>query len=88
MCLTRDWLPHIHHAEDDASVHYAVGYQGSGVSLANYAGKLLARRVAGERTENPVPAVSKPLPRFPLHSLLRVVQPVMYRWYRFKDESD
>lgn len=87
VCLTRDFLPHIHHAEDDASVHYGVGYQGSGVSLANYAGKLLAKRVAGVPEENPIPPFTTPLPRFPLHSLLRVVQPVMYQWYRLKDHT-
>lgn len=85
VCLTRDFLPHVHHAEDDASVLYGVGYQGSGVSLANYAGKLLAKRVAGDRIENPIPPFTTALPRFPLHSLLRVVQPVMYQWYRFRD---
>lgn len=87
VCLTRDFLPHVHHAEDDASVHYGVGYQGSGVSLANYAGKLLARRVAGDEIENPIPPFTTPLKRFPLHGLLRVVQPVMYQWYRLRDNT-
>ena len=87
VCLTRDFLPHVHHAENDASVLYGLGYQGSGVSLANYAGKLLAKRVAGDRIENPIPPFTTPLPRFPLHSLLRVVQPVMYQWYRLRDST-
>jgi taurine dehydrogenase large subunit len=87
ICLTRDFLPHVHHAEDDPTAHYALGYQGSGVSFANYAGKLLARRLAGEPIENPIPPLTTPLPRFPLHSLLRVVQPVVYRWYKFRDNS-
>jgi taurine dehydrogenase large subunit len=47
ICLTRDFLPHIHHARDDVSVLYGLGYQGSGVSFSLYAGKLLARRAAG-----------------------------------------
>ena len=88
VCLTRDWLPHVHHAEDDASVHYAVGYQGSGVSMSNYAGKLLAQRVAGDGGGEPIPPFATPLKRFPLHSLLRVVQPVMYRYYKWQDERD
>ena len=88
VCLTRDWLPHVHQAEDDPSVHYAVGYQGSGVSLANHAGKLLARRVAGVSLDDPIPPFATPLKRFPLHSLLRVVQPVMYRYYKWVDEKD
>ena len=40
ICFTRDFVPHIYHAEDDPTAHYALGYQGSGVSFANYAGKL------------------------------------------------
>ncbi|HYC47221.1 MAG TPA: FAD-binding oxidoreductase [Burkholderiales bacterium] len=88
VCLTRDWMPHVHHAEDDPSVHYAVGYQGSGVSMSNYAGKLLARRVAGDGADAAIPPFATPLPRFPLHSLLRVVQPVMYRYYKWLDERD
>ena len=46
-------MPHVHHAEDDASVLYALGYQGSGVSFALPAGKLLADRIAGK----PLPAL-------------------------------
>jgi taurine dehydrogenase large subunit len=88
VCLTRDFLPHIHRALDDASVHYALGYQGSGVSLSLYAGKLLAQRVAGDEIENPIPPFTTPLPRFPLHRLLRVAQRAMYRWYRFRDNAD
>jgi taurine dehydrogenase large subunit len=87
ICFTRDFVPHVHYAEDDPTVHYALGYQGSGVSFANYAGKLLARRLGGEPIENPIPPLTTRLPRFPLHSLLRVVQPVVYRWYKLRDEA-
>jgi taurine dehydrogenase large subunit len=88
VCLTRDFLPHIYHAEDDKSVHYALGYQGSGVSLSLYAGKLLAQRVAGSAIENPLPAVHAPLARYPLHSLIRIPQRLMYLWYKYLDNSD
>jgi len=88
VCLTRDFLPHIHHAEDDATVQYALGYQGSGVSLSLYAGKLLAQRVAGADIEHPIPPTTTPLVRFPLHGLLRRVQTAMYRWYRYRDNRD
>jgi len=49
------FLPHIHHAVDDTSLHYALGYQGSGVALSLHAGKLLARRLAGEQIANVIP---------------------------------
>src|SRR5688572_26502330 len=85
VCLTRDFLPHIYHAEDDVTVHYGMGYQGSGVSLSLYAGKLLARRAAGHEIEHLIPPLETPLKPFRFHRLLRVAQAAMYRWYRFRD---
>lgn len=85
VCVTRDFLPHIHHATDDPTVHYALGYQGSGVSLGLYAGKLLAARVAGDPAGEILPPIDTPLPRYPLHSLIRTAQRIVYRWYRFQD---
>ena len=88
VCLTRDFLPHIHHAVDDTSLHYALGYQGSGVALSLHAGKLLARRLAGEQIANVIPPACTPLTRFPLHRLIRIPQRIMYRWYKFLDNRD
>jgi taurine dehydrogenase large subunit len=88
VCLTRDFLPHIYHAEDDVSVHYGLGYQGSGVSLSLYAGKLIARRVGGEKLENPIPPMTTPLSPIPLHRLLRVAQTALYAWYKYQDNTD
>ena len=88
VCLTRDFLPHIFHAVDDASVHYALGYQGSGVSLSLYAGKLLAQRIAGHPAESAIFPASAPLARYPLHSLMRIPQRAMYLWYKHLDNSD
>jgi gamma-glutamylputrescine oxidase len=85
VCLTADFLPHVYHASDDASTHYAIGYQGSGVSYALYAGKLLAARIAGEAMEEPIPPTDTPLPRFPLAALRRLGQHAMYQWYRYAD---
>ncbi len=88
VCLTRDFLPHVYHAADDDSVHYALGYQGSGVSLSLYAGKLLAGRLAGEEPEYAIPCTSTPLVRIPLHRLVRIPQRAMYYWYRYLDNKD
>jgi taurine dehydrogenase large subunit len=85
VCITADQMPHVHHAEDDASVVYAIGYQGSGVSFALHAGKLLADRLASR----PVPALPPaftPLPRFPLPFLRRVAQRAAFAWWRVRDE--
>jgi gamma-glutamylputrescine oxidase len=88
VCLTADALPHVFHAPDDPSVHYALGYQGSGVSYALYAGKLLAGRIAGEATDEPHPATARPLPRFPLARFRRIGQRAVYQWYRYLDERN
>jgi len=88
VCLTADFLPHIHHAKDDPSVHYALGYQGSGVAYGLYAGKLLAGVIAGDAGENPAPPVATPLPQFPFAALRRAGQRAMYQWYRWRDDRD
>jgi len=87
VCLTADFLPHVYHAADDASVHYAIGYQGSGVAYGLHAGRLLARRVAGEDAQPAIPSTSTPLPRFPLAALRRTGQRALYLWYRYLDEK-
>jgi len=88
VCLTADFLPHIYHADDDKSVHYAIGYQGSGVAYGLHAGRLLASRVAGDDSRAAIPSTSTPLPRFPLAALRRVGQRAAYLWYRCLDDRD
>jgi taurine dehydrogenase large subunit len=88
VCLTADFLPHVHHADDDPSVHYALGYQGSGVAYGLHAGRLLARRIAGEDPSMAIPSTSTPLPRFPLPMLRRAGQRAMFVWYRYLDSRD
>jgi gamma-glutamylputrescine oxidase len=78
----------VYHADDDASVHYAIGYQGSGVAYGLHAGRLLARRVAADDTQAAIPPTSTPLPRFPLAALRRAGQSAMYLWYRYLDNRN
>ena len=85
VCITADQMPHVHHAEDDQSVLYALGYQGSGVSFALHAGKLLADRLAGKKLPSLPPAFT-PLPRFPLPFLRRLAQRAAFVWWRVSDE--
>ena len=88
ICITRDFLPHVSCAADDASVHYALGYQGSGVSFSLYAGRLLAGRIADRTTGNALPPVARPLEPFPLHRLLRLAQAPVYSYFRMHDRMD
>jgi taurine dehydrogenase large subunit len=84
VAMTRDFMPHIHHAEEDASVHYALGYCGSGVSAALHAGRRLAERIGGGRPVLPV--LDTPVPPIPLAALRRVGQRGLILWYRLQDE--
>ena len=88
VCLTRDLMPHVHHARSDASVHYAMGYQGSGVAYGLHAGRLLARRLAGDDDSTPIPPTTTPLQKIPLPALRRTAQKAVYLWYRFLDHRD
>jgi gamma-glutamylputrescine oxidase len=88
VCLTADFLPHVHHADGDPTVHYAIGYQGSGVAYGLHAGRLLARRIAGEDDGAGIPPTSTPLPRFPAPLLRRLGQRAMYLWYRRLDNRN
>ncbi len=85
VCLAYDRIPHIAQAEDDATVHYAMGYMGSGVSFSLHAGRRLAARIAGTGEAAALP-LHTPLPRFPLAGLRRLARRAGYLWYRFRDE--
>ncbi len=84
VAVTRDMMPHVHQAEDDSTVHYALGYCGSGVSAALHAGRRLAERIGGGAAV--LALLDRPLPRIPLGALRRLVQRAMFSWYRFQDE--
>jgi taurine dehydrogenase large subunit len=84
VAVTRDSMPHVHHAEDDPSVHYALGYCGSGVSAAVHAGRRLAERLgAGAEV---LLVLDRPVPRIPLAAFRRLGQRAAFLWYRFQDE--
>lgn len=84
VALTTDSMPRIHQAEDDGSVHYAIGYNGSGVSAGVYAGTRLAQQLAGVRPLFPV--LDSSLPKVPFAPLRRIGQRVMFTWYRWQDK--
>lgn len=83
VAITRDSMPHIAHAEDDPTVHYSLGYCGSGVAAANHAGRRIAEHLAGNRP--PLPILSDPMPRIPLAAFRRLTQRLAFMWYRLQD---
>jgi gamma-glutamylputrescine oxidase len=88
VCFPLDFIPHIHHTEDDSSVHYAIGYAGRGVAYGLHAGRLLAARLAGRDTGTIAAPVDTTLRRYPLAAFRRLGQRVMTQWYRFQDNRD
>ena len=84
VCVPFDKSPHVNTIED-GTVHYALGYVGTGVALATYCGLLLAHRLAGDDSLRPSPLLARPLPRFPFPALRRTYQRAMYAYYEFQD---
>lgn len=86
VAITMDSMPHVATASDDAKLHYAMGYNGTGVSAASHAGRRLAERLTGVDKIHPV--LSRPLPRIPFAAFRRVGQAALFQWYRWRDERD
>ena len=82
--ISYDFMPHIHRCEDDRSVFYAMGYNGTGVASAILAGKRLAESMGGNEMTIP-PPLRTALPRFPLPAFRRLGQQAMVQWYRYHD---
>ncbi|MBX6324365.1 MAG: FAD-binding oxidoreductase, partial [Rhodospirillaceae bacterium] len=76
VCLARDRNPHLASTEG-GTVHYALAYAGTGVALATWCGRPLARRAAGQPADAG-PLLSAPLPRLPLPALRRIYQRIAY----------
>jgi taurine dehydrogenase large subunit len=85
VCAAYDKNPHIG-TTDDPTVHYALGYIGVGVALATLAGKLAARRMAGDATVDYGPLLGSTLPRFPFPVFRRFYQRLAYAGFSIKDE--
>ena len=85
VCAAYDKNPHIG-TTDDPTVHYALAYIGVGVALATLAGRLAARRMAGEAGVDYGPLLGSPLPRFPFPMFRRFYQRLAYAGFAIKDE--
>jgi glycine/D-amino acid oxidase-like deaminating enzyme len=60
---------------------YAMGYCGSGVSFAAFAGMRLAQRMMGqENFDTTLPLYSSPLPSFPFPAFRRMALHGLYQW--------
>lgn len=85
VCLPYDRHPHVHTAEDDPTIAYAMAYTGSGVALATWAGALAGDLAAGKPIPRDTPITATGIPRFPLPFLRRVYLAAAYLYYGAKD---
>ncbi len=84
VCVPFDKSPHVNSVEG-GTVHYALGYVGTGVALATYCGLLLAHKLMDDDSLQPSPLLARPLPRFPFPALRRVYQRAMYAVFEMQD---
>ena len=87
ICGTSRLTPCIGCLDDDPSVWFAFGYHGNGVNTAPWAGRILARRMAGPGTSAPpIPAPMQGLARrFPMPALRTWLLRGAYLYYRWLD---
>jgi glycine/D-amino acid oxidase-like deaminating enzyme len=80
VAFARDQLPH---AGRLGGLCYAGGYAGHGIAMATYLGGLVARRLAGQRIDNPL--FDRPAPAIPLYRGTPWFLPLVGAYYRFLD---
>lgn len=81
--VSYDDYPRIWQSDDD-SIHYAMGYCGSGLAFATQAGKRLAQKVAGESALPDLPFWQTELKKFPFAPMRRLGLRAYYRWAKLK----
>lgn len=75
------------HTGTHDGVHYAMGYCGSGVSMASYLGMRMGQKVLG-LTEGRTAFDDLPFPTRPLYRGKPWFLPAAVAWYRWKDQAE
>ena len=94
--VAHDMMPRIAQPDPRQTIYYALGYGGNGVSFSAHAGRRMAERIAGKRSdafELPIYDSTLRLPmvlgRFESQMFApfrRIGQRMLYRWYYLMDE--
>ena len=90
VCMTRDLTPAIGRLTDDPSVYFGFGYHANGLNTAPWAGRALARLIAGnQRDVDQLPRVLTGLPpRFPFAALRLWYLRAALAYYRWLDSRN
>jgi len=84
VAFTRSLLPAIGVRD---GIHYAMGYNGSGVAMAPYLGHRIAHKLLDD-AEGRTAFDDLPFRTWPLHGVLPFARPLAGAWHRFKDWRD
>ena len=87
VCMSMKFAPSLGRLEEDPSVFYGYGYHANGVNTAPWAGRALARMIAGKQSAADIPAVlAGAPPRIPFASLRRWYLRAYCLKYRITDD--
>jgi glycine/D-amino acid oxidase-like deaminating enzyme len=83
--LARNKMPFVGEMAGGTGIWAALCFHGNGVAMGSYAGRMVADLVM-KRDEDSYPSLlKKPMARFPLGALRRVIMPPLYAWLAFQD---
>ena len=86
VCLTRDLVAHVGQLADEPTIYYALGYHGTGVAMAGWCGRAMARLIAGAAGAADLPApLAAPLARYPWPGLRRCYLAAAYGGFKLAD---
>jgi glycine/D-amino acid oxidase-like deaminating enzyme len=85
VAMTLDYLPHI---GTETGIHYALGCNGSGITMMTYLGYVVARSVLEGGAVMRSAYGAEKLPTHPLYTGNPWFLPVVGSWYQFRDALD
>ncbi len=85
ICMTRNLVPFAGAVPGLDNAWAALGYHGGGVTMAPYAGALIADQALGRATRPHPDLMKRPMRRFELGSWRRASLPMAFTWYKIKD---
>ena len=85
VAVTFDYLPHI---GTEAGVHYALGCNGSGITMMTYLGHRVARSIIEREPLSSSAYGAEPLPTHALYNGTPWFLPAVGTWYQFRDNWD
>lgn len=85
ICMTRNLVPFAGAVPGMVNAWAALGYHGGGVTMAPYAGALIADMALGRNIRPHPGLMQQPLRRFELGRWRRASLPMAFAWYNLKD---